>query len=207
MLRGSKINMKKEKEIWVDSYYFPERYEVSNLGRVRNKITKIFKKISYHKKTGYGSLQLKYKGKEMGVRINRLVYFSFFPATPLTLSIHHKDKNKTNNALTNLESVDHKLHSSLHAQERIAAGTFCKFPKGKSNIKYKGRVVALIPDTFEVKHILNGRLEMESLGFHSGSISHCINGSRKIYKGFAFKRISDDIKLKIGDIYDSSKEV
>jgi hypothetical protein len=198
--------MKKEKEIWVNSYYFPEIYEVSNLARVRNKSTKIFKKISYNKKTGYGSLNLRYKGKHMAVRINRLVYFSFFSATPLTLSIHHKDKNKTNNILTNLESVDHKLHSSLHAQERIAAGTFCKFPKGKDNIKYKGRVVALIPGTFEVKHILNGKLEMEKLGFSTGSISHCVNGRRKTCRGFAFKRISDDLNVEIGQIFDINKE-
>ena len=31
------MKTKEEKEICVDSYYYPERYEVSNLGRVRNK--------------------------------------------------------------------------------------------------------------------------------------------------------------------------
>ena len=200
------MKTKEEKEICVYSYYYPERYEVSNLGRVRNKSTKLFKKISYNKKTGYGTLSLTYKGKQMVVRINRLVYFSFFPTTSLIFSIHHKDKNKTNNILTNLESVDNKLHASLHAQERISAGTFCKFPKGKDNIKYKGRVVALIPGTSEIKHILNGRLEMENLGFSTGSISHCVNGRRKTCRGFAFKRIQNNLKVEIGQIFDINKE-
>jgi hypothetical protein len=196
--------MKKEKKIWVDSYIYPERYEVSNLGMVRNKLTKNILKIS-QKKTGYGEINLKYKGESLTVRAHRLIYFSFFPNTPKELSIHHKDKVKMNNILSNLEPIDKKYHSSQHAQERIMAGTFYKFPKGANNIKYKGRVIALDPKTSEIKYILSGSIEMMKLGFHSGGVSYCINGTRKQYKGYCFKRISDNENVKVGQIYDRRK--
>lgn len=196
--------MKKQKEIWVDSYYFSEKYEVSNLGNVRNKKTqKIYK--FYKNEDGYEMFTLTNKKKRITTRIHRLVYLSFNPNTPLYLNIHHLDHNRCNNKLSNLGAIDHRTHASIHAKLRISSGTFHQHKMGSQNILYKGRVIGLCPTTFQIKYIMCGSYEIRKAGFSDSGISMAVNGILKKYKGLLFKRISDDLNVEIGQIYDYSK--
>jgi hypothetical protein len=200
--------MKKEKEIWVDSYYYPEQYEVSNLGRLRNKKTQLIRKPSLDN-DGYFKFNLSNKSKQITITAHRLTYLSFNPKTPLSLNIHHIDNNKTNNKLKNLGAIDHKSHSSLHAKIRLAMGTLhlVSAPKkGINNHSCNGSVIAICPNTFQIKYKMAGNYEMKKLGFQPSGISKAINGQLKQYKKFVFKRISKTSTIKIGDTYDSSKE-
>jgi hypothetical protein len=193
--------MKIVKEKWADGYYFPDKYEVSDLGRVRNKITKRIYKASLER-TGYLSIFLRNKGQRVFVRVHRLVYLSFNPQTPLSLNVHHLDHIRNNNKLSNLGAIDHKTHASMHAKIRISSGTFPQIlKKGAENISYKGRVIAICPQTNIIKHIMCGKSEMRNLGFRSSKISLVVNGFRKRHRGLFFKRIPDILNFKVGQLF------
>lgn len=95
-------------EIWEGIIYqgkdFSEFYEVSNNGDIRNTKTKIIKKFTLSK-TGYlqfiGGLGSRTKRKTF--RVHRCVVETFLPRVEQKLQINHKDGNKFNNCLDNLE--------------------------------------------------------------------------------------------------------
>lgn len=78
------------------------RYEVSNMGRVRNIHTKELKAIR-QTKTGYFITDLKENGKKKTSYIHRLVAEAFIPNPNGLPQVNHKDENKKNNAVGNLE--------------------------------------------------------------------------------------------------------
>jgi hypothetical protein len=196
--------MNTQKEKWVDAYYFPEKYEVSNFGKLRNKLTKKLHKPS-KRKEGYYQTTLVQNGNKIYVRINRLVYLSFYPDTPLHLHIHHLDHDRANNKLSNLGAIDIRAHSSMHVQMRIMSGNF-NLIKGKKHPSFKGTIVALCPKTYEIKHVIIGRHEIDSLGFNFSAVYKVLRNELKSYKGFTFKRTLDDSTLKVGKIFDIQNE-
>lgn len=97
------------------------RYEVSNMGRVRNIHTKELKAIR-RTKTGYCITDLKENGKQKTSYIHRLVAEAFIPNAFSLPCINHKDENKANNCVDNLEwcSIDYNNKYGTH-NERIRA--------------------------------------------------------------------------------------
>lgn len=97
-------------EIWKDVEGFEGRYQVSNAGRVRSFARKSYKEpkilTCIHDKYGYLLVNLYYsergiKGKQ--AKVHRLVAKAFID-NPLNLpEINHKDENKQNNVVDNLE--------------------------------------------------------------------------------------------------------
>ena len=107
-----------EKEIWKTIEDFPN-YEVSNLGRVRNKKTsKLLTLIP--DKDGY--LRVHLNNDRNVKRVHRLVAQAFIPNKTNKDQVNHKDGDKTNNAVNNLEwctskeNNDHALKTGLRNQ-------------------------------------------------------------------------------------------
>ena len=89
------------KEQWKDIADF-DNYEVSDLGRVRNKKTKRILRL-VKDSGGYVQVNLYNDGERKSIKIHRLVASTFIP-NPLNLpQINHIDENKTNNNVENLE--------------------------------------------------------------------------------------------------------
>ena len=90
------------KEIFKDIKHYEGLYQVSNLGRVysirNNKILK--PKLN---KCGYLSVNLKYKGSHVTKSIHRLVAQTFIENPYNFPQVNHKDEDKTNNCVDNLE--------------------------------------------------------------------------------------------------------
>jgi hypothetical protein len=195
-----KINMSIQKEIWVDSYYFPEKYEVSNLGNVKNKLNNKFIGI-YQKRRNqkYKWVSLCLNKKKIDCSIHRLVYWSFFPNTNQELIIHHIDNNPLNNKLSNLESMkmgDHvRMHNNLSGRRPIP-----KF--GKENSYFKGEIIGVNKLTNIIEYIFVGQKDMLKSPFDYRSVYHSVNGKHPFHKGFFFKRITDNLNIKIGDNFD-----
>ena len=98
-------------------------YEVSNLGRVRSLETERILKPS--KNTwGYLFVSLYKNGIKKAVRIHRLVALAFIPNPDNLPCINHKDEDKTNNTVDNLEWCDDKYNANYGTRnERIAEKT------------------------------------------------------------------------------------
>lgn len=90
------------KEIWKAIEGTRNTYEVSNFGRVRKngKICKIG-----HKPNGYCQVSIGFVYGRHVVSLHRLVtaYFADIPSEYENLQINHKDGNKDNNGINNLE--------------------------------------------------------------------------------------------------------
>lgn len=76
-----------------------EQYEVNELGQVRHN-SKILKPYI---RQGYYSVGLRKNGKRTHKRIHRLVAQAFIPNPDNLPQVNHKDENKLNNAVSNLE--------------------------------------------------------------------------------------------------------
>ena len=87
------------KEIWLPIKDY-ENYEISNLGRVRKK-DKILKQ--YKNDKGYLYVSLSKNNKRKLFRVHRLVAITFIENPNNLPEVNHKDEDKTNNKVENLE--------------------------------------------------------------------------------------------------------
>ena len=84
-------------------------YQVSNSGEVRNSKGRILK--PEYSNNGYACVHLRKDGKNKKYRVHRLVA-QVFIANPDDLpEVNHKDENKANNHVSNLEWCDHIYNS------------------------------------------------------------------------------------------------
>ena len=84
-----------------------ENYEISNLGRIRNKETKLIRKQSSHK-DGYNRIVLIKDNKNYIKTVHRLVAITFIPNPNNLSDVDHIDNNKLNNNVENLQWLSHK---------------------------------------------------------------------------------------------------
>ena len=116
------------KEIWKDIKNFEGFYMVSNLGRVKS-LNRTIKRKGIHgnlhlkekilkqtpDKDGYLCVTLRRKGKSIqSIKVHRLVASHFIPNLENKPTVNHKDGNKTNNCVYNLEWATHK-EQTIHA--------------------------------------------------------------------------------------------
>lgn len=97
-------------EIWKDIKGYEGLYQVSNLGRVKSlKVSKIKSeriRKSYQQSSGYISIVLCKNGKAVNHKVHRLVASAFIDNPNNLPEINHKDENKANNKVDNLEWCD-----------------------------------------------------------------------------------------------------
>ena len=108
-------NFNIEEEVWKDISGFEGIYQVSNLGRVRSLDRKVWnnKRKSFYSRKGkvlkpiatggYHCVILRKSGEYTHKRVHRLVADAFIPNPKELEYVNHKDENKRNNSLENLE--------------------------------------------------------------------------------------------------------
>ena len=99
-------------------------YEVSSYGRVRSLdryVKTCYEAYKLHKgkilspakdKNGYLKVHLCCNGKHNIIRVHRLVCKAFIPNPDNLPEVNHKDEDKTNNSVDNLEWCDHSYNIS-----------------------------------------------------------------------------------------------
>lgn len=102
-------------EIWKDIKCFEGLYEVSNFGNVRNKKTK--KSISIDASNSYAKITISKSRKYFKKYVHRVVYESHIGPLVEGYQINHKDFNRLNNHVSNLEQVT-VFENNLHSRDR-----------------------------------------------------------------------------------------
>ena len=147
----------------------------------------------YSDKGGYLQAQIKVDKKWIMKRVNRLVAQTFIPNPDNLPQVNHKDCNRTNNNVDNLEFCTPKYNNKYRE----------KF--GISRMEAAGKpVFAINLSTLEVTHF-KSRIEAgQALGIDSSSITAVIKGKRKQAGGFWFtnddNNAADAIKQKLYEI-------
>lgn len=108
------------KELWKDIKGYEGCYQVSNLGRIKsldrmtnNQYGEYFMKgrilkNSIIKDKGYCRVSLNNGNGKISKRVHRLVAEAFIPNPENKLEVNHKDGNKLNNCVSNLEWCTNK---------------------------------------------------------------------------------------------------
>lgn len=108
---ATEISNEEWRAVPVDGYR--NGYEISNLGRLRRSETGTIL-IGGLDKDGYRIHVLSYEGKRKTVKRHRLVASAFLSSIPGKWEVNHKDGDKLNNHVENLEWVD-SVDNNRHA--------------------------------------------------------------------------------------------
>lgn len=173
-------------EIWKDIKGYEDIYQISNLGRVKNtkRNTCLKPRIG---KLGYCRVAL-YKNKNpKHILIHRIVANHFIENTYNKETVNHKDGNKQNNNVNNLEWAT-KSENSLHSFRVL---------KRKPPINGKGKFGALHPNSKSVIQFTHDRYYIKEYAAladaaRENNISvpavwDCCSGRNKTAYGYIFK--------------------
>ena len=159
-------------EIFKDIEGYENLYQISNLGNVKslgngnsnNSKEKILKPTK--DKKGYLTVDLYKDGKRKIYKVHRLVAKVFIENPNNLPQVNHKDEDKTNNAVENLEFCDAKYNINYGTRnEKISKQLMC-LETGK-----------IYTSTREVQ---------KQLGFSHSNISRCCNGKLKQAYGYTW---------------------
>ena len=190
-LRYWRIAMiKNEEEIWKAHPYF-EKLEVSTLGRVRSVEGHYYTSRKNH--NGYLCVSFRVNGKKVGKFVHRLVAETFINNLNSLTQVNHKDCNRENNNVNNLEWCT----VSYNAKYRE------KF--GISSTEARGHpVLAINLKTQEVSKFGSQHEASRELGFSQGNINGVIIGNLNQTHGYWFvnddNNTADAIKQKLHEI-------
>ena len=155
-------------EKWKDVRDYEGLYQVSTYGRVKslaNDKEKILKPVKNTR--GYVQVNL-YKDEKMKhMLIHRLVAIAFIPNTKNYEQINHKDENKINNHVDNLEWCDAKYNCNYGTGIRRRAATLSK------------AVLQYDLDENLIKRWTSAHEIQRELGYYHGNICSCCNGKLK----------------------------
>ena len=161
-----------EDEIWCPIKGYESLYEVSDQGRVRSlKFGKerILKQLRTPK--GYLTVGLYKNGEDKRCYVHRLVAKTFIPNPDNLPEVNHKDENKTNNSVQNLEWCDQKYNINYGTRNDRCSKPVLQYTKS-------GVFVREWKSTHDVQR---------NLGYFHNYISYCCTGKRKSAYGFIWK--------------------
>lgn len=172
-------------EQWRDIQGYEGMYQISNYGNVKSlnynktKQEKILKFGKNYK--GYLQVHLCKDGKMKTFTVHRLVANAFIPNPNELSDVNHKDEDKTNNVVENLEWCDRKYNTNYGTRtERCSIKQLNDETKSKQVNQYSldGTLLATYPSAHEVKR---------QLGFAQPNISACCNGKYKTAYGYKWR--------------------
>jgi hypothetical protein len=169
---------KNESEIWRAHPDF-EKLEVSTFGRVRT-----LKGHCYAiqlNRDGYLYVHFRINGKSFNKKVHRLVAQTFIPNPNILPEVNHKDGNRTNNNVSNIEWCTRSYNRQYREKH------------GFSQTEVLGQpVFAINLTTLEVSSFRSQREASRVLEISSGSISAVIKGKRKRAGHFWFTNADDN---------------
>lgn len=170
-------------EQWRNVKGYEGVYEVSSLGNVRRisyndkgnkgKYLLPFYLKKYSDKDGYLKVVLSVKRDPKSMRCHRLVAMAFIDNPFMKKEINHKDGNKANNDINNLEWVtqsENRIHCLENLNPKLRNNKSSK-PVYRYDLNYN--FICDYPSAKEA---------MRKTGYSQGHISECCRGELKTYK-------------------------
>lgn len=175
------MKVHKDVEIWRDIPNYEGRYFVSNKGRVKSVLYVHNRGYNSHYKSniikahkysnGYSFVALSMDGVVKQYLLHRLVMKAFIGES--NLEVNHKDGNKDNNSLDNLEYVTHQ-ENQLHAF-RILKRAPAKSWLGKKGFNHNKSKAVKLEDITNGECLIFGSMrEAESHGYNRSTIAKSI---------------------------------
>lgn len=189
-----------ENEVWKDIPDYEGLYQVSNLGRIkslkrkvyagRNRIRWQYERILSNNKTngnGYKVVSLNKNGESKNKYIHRLVAEAFISNTNNLPQVNHKDENKQNNCVDNLEWCTCQYNSTyndLHIKNGIKNRNN-KYSKPIYKLDEKSNILETYPSISEASR---------KNGVSYQAISDCLRGIQKHSVGYKWKYADEELQ-------------
>lgn len=181
-------------EIFVDIKGYEGLYQISNLGRIKSLLFGKEKILKGSKdKDGYLKIILCKEEKHKTYKVHRLVATAFIPNPNGYRCVNHKDEDKANNCVENLEWCSNKYNSNYGTcqQRRVKNTDYKKVGRKNAekllNRKDQSKIVLQYTKDNEFVKEWETLRECGRNGFKISNISSCCRGKRKTHKGFIWK--------------------
>lgn len=178
------------KEIWKPLENYEGLYEVSNYG--------IVKSLNYRKTgkerilkgnangDGYLRVTLTKNGKKKTCRINRLVAQAFIPNPDNLPEVNHKDEDKTNNKVENLEWCTRAYNCNYGTRSKKVAEKLSK------------PIYSIDKESGLVTYWESATVAERQTGISNKHINDCLKGRRKSAGGYYWFYASDSEEVANG---------
>ena len=177
------------REIWKDISGYEGLYKISNFGRVKRlvfknrqteiKREKILKNIKNNH--NYSVVRLSKNNKCKIYQVHRLVAITFIPNPKELPQVNHKDENKQNNRIDNLEWCNAKYNCNYGNRNK----------KIKKISKNKGKSINQIKSNIIIKKWKNIKEASVYLKINKSNICECCKGKRKTAGGYNWEYAKD----------------
>lgn len=175
-------------EIWKPIIGYENLYEVSSKGRVKS-IARVINRKNGRKQfvkekliapanngKGYYRVRLAKNGKNTAYALHRLVASSFIPNPKELPEINHKDEDKSNNIVENLEWCDRAYNMNYGTRKSRAA------------LANSTPIIQIDADGKLVKEWVSCVEAARQLDIHYQNIDQCVRGNIKQIKGYMFQK-------------------
>lgn len=157
---------------------FDSFYEINNLGQIRNKNGKILK--TSINSGGYEIISLRKNGKCKRLYIHRLVATHFIPNPNNYREVNHKNENKLDNRVENLEWCNRRYNAIY--------GTKLERQRQANPLKKQIAQYSLSDEIIKIWESIT--LASRELSISRANIVQCLRGNgRKTAGGFKWKEI------------------
>lgn len=181
-------------EIWKDIVGFEGLYQVSREGKIRSLDRRVQcvdsvrcykgRLMKQHKKKN-GYLQVCLRRQKIGKQylVHRLVATAFLPNPDGLPVVNHKDENKENNSVENLEWCTQSYNNAYGDGHKMR----CTNARDGAIAKTAKPVLQYSLDGVFIAEYFSAMEAGRKTGFRQGGISSCCNGSQKTAYGFKWR--------------------